>query len=64
MIFKMRTATHTKVRFLPLELIYSGPMDMLEFSLTNYTLEEGKDRKYELEVFVLSLKGFIAHLPL
>jgi hypothetical protein len=50
MIFKMRTATHTKVRFFPLDLVYSGPMDMLEFSLTNYTLEEGKDRKLDLNV--------------
>ena len=41
MIFRTRTATIAKIHFDPQELIYSGPIDMIEFSLTNYTVTKG-----------------------
>ncbi len=41
MIFRTRTATVSKIHFAPQDLIYSGPVDMIEFSLTNYTVTKG-----------------------
>ena len=41
MIFRTRTATVAKIKFEPQNIIYSGPVDMIEFSLTNYTITKG-----------------------
>ena len=43
MKFQMRTATAAKVHFVPTDLIYSGPIDMTEFSLANYTVQDSID---------------------
>ena len=45
MIFKTRTATIAKIHFAPTKLTYSGPVDMVEFSLANYTVSSGIDGK-------------------
>ncbi len=47
MIFKTRTATIAKIHFVPVDLIYSGPLDMIEFSLTNYTVTAGVDSNFK-----------------
>jgi hypothetical protein len=46
MIFKTRTATIAKIHFVPVDLIYSGEVDMIEFTLTNYTITAGVDGKH------------------
>ena len=48
MIFKTRTATIAKIHFVPSKLTYSGPVDMIEFSLANYTVTSGVDGKVKI----------------
>ena len=54
MKFQMRTATAAKVHFVPTDLIYSGPIDMTEFSLANYTVQDSIDSE---EFFSFQIGG-------
>ena len=44
--FKMRTATTKYVQLFPKTLTYLGPVDMIEFTLSNYSASIGKHLFY------------------